>query len=365
MPHGFGLLIKNDLTRYFGRFKHGKMNGRFYKRDQLGKVFKQNYEKGSLQREVLELKHTNFFEILNTDTLDYTNFSCSLSELLTNSKSLGPGSRQITSLKNMKGRNQTNGASPGIMCETPFESYLNNLYTKIKTCKEIPSITSNKNGSPFHWKKSLGSRRQFLEDEKMGYIVNFEPQNSEANSDCSLGRDQHSETTSHGTTLVSNRAGAKAEKRGVSSLSEDGLKRSLKTRQFSFINKVKFVSDFSDADGISTEGRNQQGEDSPDTDLGGKLRGAIGKIRQKKMRKKLKEFSNKMEKKVVTDKQSHFREIFSGLFKAGVGKRLQSEGAEAGTDSEIDGEEDENEEGIRGRNRDWTPKSRNYKGDLI
>lgn len=71
--HGFGLLIKKDLTRYFGFFKEGEMNGRFYARNLQGEVYKQNYKNGKLLKEERELKFNNFFEILKLEHLDYRN----------------------------------------------------------------------------------------------------------------------------------------------------------------------------------------------------------------------------------------------------------------------------------------------------
>ena len=71
--HGFGLLIKKDVSRYFGFFKEGNMNGRFYSRNLQGEVFKQMYVSGSLIKEERERKFNNFFEILKLEHLDYKN----------------------------------------------------------------------------------------------------------------------------------------------------------------------------------------------------------------------------------------------------------------------------------------------------
>jgi hypothetical protein len=66
-------LIKKDLTRYFGVFKEGEMNGRFYSRNLQGEVYKQKYTCGKLEKEERELKFNNFFEILKLEHLDYKN----------------------------------------------------------------------------------------------------------------------------------------------------------------------------------------------------------------------------------------------------------------------------------------------------
>lgn len=368
-PHGFGLLIKSDLARYFGRFKHGLMNGRFYKRDANGKVYKQNYQRGELIKEDIELKHTNFFEILNTDTLDYKNLSNSLTELL-NKKDLNGNPRKITLLTNLQSK-----LDGGNQSETArFESYLNDLYTKIKTYKEIPSLNSNHRRSSRNWRHSLGSRRQFLEDEKMGYIVAASPEEWNEMSRCSLGKDQTSPGPScEGSTGKPRRC---RTKQNISSVSEDGLKKSLKTRQFSFKNPKRFVSDCSENGSFSTEGKNPVVvmEKSDEEKMTRKAPGIKkGKIRKKrfsrkkdkiaKMEEKLKDFGQGIESRIERDKKAYFREIFSGLFKAGVGERMLSEGAEVCGDSM--GDLDEEKEGIGKTGHLVNRKSREWKSMIF